>query len=291
MRMFGKETEKAQAELNRLREARNRLESELQSDTDRVSSLRAGLGGAELAALLEGGDTAELRREIVDLDTKIAGRMGARLPLIAKLHEAIKDVAAARARAIRKEAARLKSEFDAHARKTGELLSALEQHAGIKFVMSFQPAVVPGAAFIPGELPRPVPKAAIMSAEIQRLLQEAVRIEDQARYACEGGRVTGSSLDELLAATADAAASPVRTVIERWVSEATARTEAEWSHRWSLTETRLIPQTAGLTYQLSWNSGGEIDQQQSTAAVRIANVIEMQAAAARQVTGPEPEAA
>jgi hypothetical protein len=265
-------------EIKKLQSARARLEYDLITDQAALEKLRSGLAEAEVSALLDGGDTSEMRSQTAALETRIAGRQAARAPLLARIREAIKAVAHVRAEALRKEAAPLQSDLEKHLARTAELLKALEQHAGQRYSPGMViPMLAPRTYMDP--VPVEVPKSRLMEAKINELLAAADRIESAAADTGRGGHVEATDLDGLLAVCDNIEAiAPTRQATKAWFREVQARADREWQRTLdnallapSLSVGHLTvvpPARSDVWYELHWDSAGNIDLAASNATNR-----------------------
>lgn len=229
MSLFGNNN--VAGELAKLQAARANLESEAIEGAAQLSELRQTLADVELGVLLEGGDSSQARRDIADLEAKLAGLASARPPLLAKIRQAIKNNAHGKAEALRSQAGPIRKTLAAYRTKFAELLQALEQHAGVKFQMVLHQFPPAGQVFGPGELPALEPRSSAMERQLALLLQEADDTEKTAAATvAAGGSITASTLSELLAVCDDIERLvPSRAAIEAFFLTASARADADWS--------------------------------------------------------------
>jgi hypothetical protein len=270
MPLIPSEESKCATALAKLQAARAKLEAEAITDQGRLEGLRAQQGDAELSALLEGADVTPIRREISDMQIKTAGRAAALPVLLEKIRSAMKDLARAKAAAIRAKAAKLQAKLDAHLAERGKLLEALQEFSGCRWHIDMRPIMAPGTAFAPGDPLKypPMPRALAMETEIKQRLAEAQRIEDQAADASKGGRISGANLAELLAVCDNVELlAPTRASIEAWYTEATRRADVSWRAT-LLDYPGQVKPGREVLYNLAWDADGNIDPRESRAVNR-----------------------
>ncbi len=258
------------SELRKLQAARNTLETEAAEDQARLAELRSKLGDVELAALLDGDDSGPIRREIINLETKLAGRAAARPKLLQKIREALRALGHERAAVKRKEAEKLRGKLAEHQAETARLKKALEDQEGIRYDMATWPIIPPGLVFAQGEIPPLPPSIGMrMEAQISELLAEAARIEAAAEQATQGGRISGSTLADLLAVCDNVEMiPPTRASIEGWYHEGSARADIAWATTLEDFPGGQVKPVRELFCVLVWDSSGLIDRAQSQAVNR-----------------------
>ena len=133
MSLIQSEENKCLSTLRKLQDARAKLETEALADEAKLRELRASLGAAELSALLEGADAGPVRRQIADLEAKLAGSEAARPQLLTRIRAAIIALGQARAEPVRKQAAKLQKEYEVHVAETARLLKTLEDRTLFNF--------------------------------------------------------------------------------------------------------------------------------------------------------------
>ena len=177
-----------------------------------------------------------------------------------------------KADAVRKEAAKLQAKLDTHLAERGKLLAALEDFAVCKFEVACRPIIPPGQVFISGDTAKmpPVPLALRMEWEVKKLLADADRIEGSATQNTEGGRVSGSTLGDLLAVCENPQLlTPARAAIEAWYADVTARADTAWANTMEdyLRGGGPAPWRE-VVYTLVWDADGNIDPRTSSAVNR-----------------------
>src|SRR5208283_2620044 len=93
------------------------------------------------------------------------------------------------------------------------------------------PTLLGGAVSIRTGEPAPVDKGVLLSAEVADLMQRAADIESEAARACEGGAVSGSTLEELLTAVSVHPLGPLPSAVRAWFSETEGREAAQWQNQ------------------------------------------------------------
>lgn len=200
MSLFKPKKDEYTRELERLKAARVTLDEQDAEDRRLLLDLRAQLASASLTAILNGkkqqrpgfpnaaeiaNDAAAVRTQIRAVEDRIADRAVARPGLLEAIGKAIKAQAHMKAEGIRQDAAKLRDELAAHTARSAELLTSLENHAGIRYAPVFREPPPGVTAFIEAELPFKQPRSAFMQARINALLAEAQTIEQQAEQACQ----------------------------------------------------------------------------------------------------------
>jgi cell division septum initiation protein DivIVA len=253
----------AARELERLQGARARLENELLTDQAAFEKLRGGLAEAECDALLNGGDAAPVRRQIAEFEARIAAHQAVRPALLAKIRQAIKAHASARAEAIRKDAAKLEAQIATHEAETACLREALEKHSGARWFIEVPP-MLPGA--FPGPFIVSRPRVSVMRGELARLQGQADALIAAAEHRTQqGGQIEATDLDGLLSVCADMESlAPTQSAISAWFLEAKAKADAEWRQKLRSYRNCRAPRRVDVVYTLVWDSDGGIDRGRST---------------------------
>ncbi len=278
MALLSNPIDKAAAELGKLRSARERLECQQTADRAKLTELRAAQGDAEVAELLGTrpskephtlatlvGDARSIQFEIMEIEARIQGRSVATPKLLARIREALKVHARARAEVLLKQAAKLREKYDAHQAETARLLTALQAHAGCPYEMRLLLTPPPGSVFVPHALPQIVPKYRQMEVEINKLLNEAAAIEAQAEKQGQGGTVTGLSFDDIVKAIGDNPMAPTIAEVTAWHVEALERSRNEWEQGIGATiNGARPPYDPDWFFSLTWSAEAVIDRQKST---------------------------
>jgi hypothetical protein len=274
MSLIQSEENRCLSTLRKLQDARAKLETEALADEAKLRELRASLGAAELSALLEGADAGPVRRQIADLEAKLAGSEAARPQLLTRIRAAIIALGQARAEPVRKQAAKLQKEYEVHVAETARLLKTLEVHSGARWEMALRPIIPPGTSYAPNELPvSPPPVSMRMGAEIQALLAKADQIE-AAGAQNHGGRISGATLADLLNCCGSIEQlAPTRASIEAWYSAATARADADWSRTMEDYPNGGAPGRE-VSFALAWTADGSVDPAHSAVQNRAVNDLE-----------------
>jgi hypothetical protein len=278
-------SDKAAAELTKLQAARILLEEQLASDEARLQEWRAQAAELELAALLDEGE-APARPDVGALEATIAAKKAARPKLLSKLREAIRGVAHVKAEALRRETARKQKTLDVYAAERQKLLAALEAFTGARWLVDQSregPTLLGGAVSIRTGEPAPVDKGVLLSAEVADLMQRAADIESEAARACEGGAVSGSTLEELLTAVSVHPLGPLPSAVRAWFSETEGREAAQWQNQFpdgifraggGGAHTVATPATRQTAFTLTWNRDGVIDRSRSGGVSSLAPLMD-----------------
>jgi hypothetical protein len=283
MAIFGNTVDRCAADLRKLRDARERLESGLIDEQGRVQQLRGQLGDAELDALLEGEQPAQLREDIATLEASVSGRLAARPRLLERLREAVRALAHARAEVLRQQAAKKEKVLSDYARERTKRLEALQEFTGALWIVDegSEGAVLhgPGGLQIHTGQRRPFDRGVRMSHEIAELKGQADALEAQATAQTKGGMIVAGTIEELLAMTAENPLAPTRAAVEAWYAETDRRAAGEWQDMYpdgmfrasaGRAVGRETPADRLTSYTLAWNADGGIDCRGSGSVNRLA---------------------
>ena len=266
--------EKTREELQRLQTTRVSLEDREQKARAELARLRAGLGEAELSAILDGADPSTTRRKLSELEIELEAMSGAQAALIGRIESVLKRLNAEKAGELREQAAKLRKALDKHNEEAGRLLAKLQEHQECLFIPlaeseSAIAGIIGGTAgrvvvASPG-LPIPWPKSIRLKQEIEALLAQATAIEK--RPVNRGGAISSPDLDGLLAiARNPEAIGPTEAEIRAWFAETSASAAAAWER--SCREDYAYgqaPTEHTVMFTLAWTAGGRIDRRQSGA--------------------------
>jgi hypothetical protein len=199
---------------------------------------------------------------------------------------------------IRREVARKQKEFDSHRAEIAKLCDTVEKLDGVPYAaklfrapgrMFAAPAGNPWAGMIPVES-----VSMRLAREIKNLRRQAAVIESQAADTTKGGRITGRSLEELLAAIVDNPLAPTKPQVSDWLAKATAAADAEWQRRLDGEPAGYIPPRREILYVLHWDGDGNILGPSSASNQEVRDIAAEDAAAraamARITAGFNPTA-
>ena len=258
-------TKKARGEIDRLNEARAKLDAHYSEVRAELYQLWATAGDAHLDAFLAGDAAAAgaQRARIRELESEERSTAEALAALIPRLIEKHRLWNLSRGGEFRKRAADLQEKLDAHVRRRDELHKDLCSFAECDYVTRAEAVQAliasggPSTAF--ANLTRPQPGlAARMQREITQLLQQAQAFEN--RQPPVNGRIDGATLDELLAAVDDPERiAPTRPAITAWHARAERQAAAAAAH--SVPPGAAIPPYT-IHFELNWTEG-QIDESTS----------------------------
>jgi len=204
--------DKVAGELTKLQKARVELEQGLIADEARLVEQRAQAADVELAALLDEVPAQESGSlpvpkipppNVAALEAILEARRRALPKLLERLRTSIKTLAHERAAVLQKQVTKKQKELSDYAEERSRRLKALEEFTGARFLVDLSysgPTLLSGHAQMRTGAPSPADRGVLLSGEIDDLRRQASNIEAEAVAACEGGAVSGGTLEELLAA-------------------------------------------------------------------------------------------
>lgn len=231
---------KAQAEVKKFLAARLDFEDREEKARDELASLERLLPGMALELMLHPGDQPvdqiQQRRHvrIGELKTELENLVITRPQLLKRLEDALRSANVAKAGELRKLAAKVEKEFQAHRSESERLLGLIQAHEGVRFIpdrvaLSYQPYTLGGQkATSAGESSAPLnTKSDEFAWQIQKLLTEAAAIEN--RLVNAGGVAQAENLEGLLAAVAAVEdIAPTERAVRSWYAEAVISGENEY---------------------------------------------------------------
>jgi hypothetical protein len=277
--LFGSPFDKCLSELRKLQAVRAGFATRMLADESQLAALKARVPDLEFAALLEdegaAAGAASLRRDVREIEDRIAGRATAKSALRRKITETLKAMGKARAENLRKDAEKLQAELTAHCAEMDRRVDELNRFAGCRFVIDKSDQVPAGRPFIAGEYGWQEPKFTGMDREVARLKSNALRIEEQASFT--RGGVSVETIEELLAITNDIQRlAPTEPEIRSWYAAQLVAADEAW--KLTVAEYRAMgyqqipaPDRA-LILSVFWDDFGNI-LPESSVKNRVCNVV------------------
>jgi len=226
------------------------------------------------------------------LEATIAAKKAARPKLLSKLRAAIRALAHERAEVLRKQVTKKQKELSDYAEERAKLLNALEQLTGACWLVDLSysgPTLLSGHAQMRTGAPSPADRGVLLSGEIDDLRRQASNIEAEAVAACEGGAVSGGTLEELLAAIERHPLAPLPSAVRAWFQQTEAREAARWGEQFpdgmfrapggalaglGAGHTVATPAPRETAYTMVWGPDAVIDRSKSAAVSSLGPLVD-----------------